>query len=315
MKNKDILNTIKKDIESNTPNIMTKIDLNSIDIKETVVLDHKKGFSFFNLKVLIPVTSFLMVIVIVVALLFNNKPSVLTKDVKVTNKDLVVANYATQALEMDLINSHTLTIFNMAQDIYINRFDKYSILLQEYLNLTNSVVSIVQTNDKQYPYTMNIVYTDFFGKENHYTLKYFEEREIDSDEVEKEMEGIIIFDNITYNFKAEQELEASEEEIEITIKSNDGYEIKIEKEVENNDYQMEYIVKYNNKTILDLIFEVDKNEINFEIKKDNEKYEYVLIELEPYYYEVTIEDTLFTLQINKELKTFNYNKTVFELEI
>lgn len=315
MKNKDILNTIKKDIESNTPNIMTKIDLNSIDIKETVVLDHKKGFSFFNLKVLIPVTSFLMVIVIVVALLFNNKPSVLTKDVKVTNKDLVVANYATQALEMDLINSHTLTIFNMAQDIYINRFDKYSILLQEYLNLTNSVVSIVQTNDKQYPYTMNIVYTDFFGKENHYTLKYFEEREIDSDEVEKEMEGIIIFDNITYNFKAEQELEASEEEIEITIKSNDGYEIKIEKEVENNDYQMEYIVKYNNKTILDLIFEVDKNEINFEIKKDNEKYEYVLIELEPYYYEVTIEDTLFTLQINKELKTFNYNKKVFELEI
>lgn len=315
MKNKDILNTIKKDIESNTPNIMTKIDLNSIDIKETVVLDHKKGFSFFNLKVLIPVTSFLMVIVIVVALLFNNKPSVLTKDVKVTNKDLVVANYATQALEMDLINSHTLTNFNMAQDIYINRFDKYSILLQEYLNLTNSVVSIVQTNDKQYPYTMNIVYTDFFGKENHYTLKYFEEREIDSDEVEKEMEGIIIFDNITYNFKAEQELEASEEEIEITIKSNDGYEIKIEKEVENNDYQMEYIVKYNNKTILELIFEVDKNEINFEIKKDNEKYEYVLIELEPYYYEVTIEDTLFTLQINKELKTFNYNKTVFELEI
>lgn len=315
MKNKDILNTIKKDIESNTPNIMTKIDLNSIDIKETVVLDHKKGFSFFNLKVLIPVTSFLMVIVIVVALLFNNKSSVLTKDVKVTNKDLVVANYATQALEMDLINSHTLTNFNMAQDIYINRFDKYSILLQEYLNLTNSVVSIVQTNDKQYPYTMNIVYTDFFGKENHYTLKYFEEREIDSDEVEKEMEGIIIFDNITYNFKAEQELEASEEEIEITIKSNDGYEIKIEKEVENNDYQMEYIVKYNNKTILDLIFEVDKNEINFEIKKDNEKYEYVLIELEPYYYEVTIEDTLFTLQINKELKTFNYNKTVFELEI
>lgn len=315
MKNKDILNTIKKDIESNTPNIMTKIDLNSIDIKETVVLDHKKGFSFFNLKVLIPVTSFLMVIVIVVALLFNNKSSVLTKDVKVTNKDLVVANYATQALEMDLINSHTLTNFNMAQDIYINRFDKYSILLQEYLNLTNSVVSIVQTNDKQYPYTMNIVYTDFFGKENHYTLKYFEEREIDSDEVEKEMEGIIIFDNITYNFKAEQELEASEEEIEITIKSNDGYEIKIEKEVENNDYQMEYIVKYNNKTILELIFEVDKNEINFEIKKDNEKYEYVLIELEPYYYEVTIEDTLFTLQINKELKTFNYNKTVFELEI
>lgn len=315
MKNKDILNTIKKDIESNTPNIMTKIDLNSIDIKETVVLDHKKGFSFFNLKVLIPVTSFLMVIVIMVALLFNNKPSVLTKDVKVTNKDLVVANYATQALEMDLINSHTLTNFNMAQDIYINRFDKYSILLQEYLNLTNSVVSIVQTNDKQYPYTMNIVYTDFFGKENHYTLKYFEEREIDNDEVEKEMEGIITFDNITYNFKAEQELEASEEEIEITIKSNDGYEIKIEKEVENNDYQMEYIVKYNNKTILDLIFEVDKNEINFEIKKDNEKYEYVLIELEPYYYEVTIEDTLFTLQINKELKTFNYNKTVFELEI
>ena len=61
--------------------------------------------------------------------------------------------------------------------------------------------------------------------------------------------------------------------------------------------------------------ENEKNEINFEIKKDNEKYEYVLIELEPYYYEVTIEDTLFTLQINKELKTFNYNKTVFELEI
>ena len=308
MKNKDILNNIKKDIESNTPNIMSKIDLNSIEIKDTVVLDEKNGFSFFNLQVLLPATSFIMLLVIMVALLFNNKPTVLTKDVKVTNKDLVVANYATQALEMDLINNQTLSNFNKTQDIYINRFDKYSILLQEYLNLTNSVVSIVQTNDKQYPYTMNVVNTDFFGQEYHYTLKYFEEREIDGDEVEKEMEGIIFFNEITYKFKVEQEVEAAEEEIEIKIMSNDGYEIQIEKEVENNDYQMEYIVKYNNKTVLELIFELDKNEISFQIKKNNEKYEYKLSELEPYYYEITIEDTVFKLKINKELKTFDYIK-------
>lgn len=308
MKDKDILKIIKKDIDDNTPNIMNKINLADIDIKEEpVIIKKQKNYSFFNFKILVPVTSFIFVGLLVFSFMYKSPIVIVNEDIKVTTKDKIVANYTTQALDLIDFNNSTLLSMSSNTDKYINDFDENSILLQDYLNLIETTIKITQTSNKKHPYKMEVETKDFFGNVSNYRLEYFEEREEDEDETEKKMTGIIIYQEEVFDFEVDQETDSQESEIEIIIKNKTGFYMEIEKEIELDEYSLEYIIKYGDRNYKKVSFEVKEDEMELQIETNNNKQKFKIRILKEFYYEIKIDDIIFNLEINQVDKTFNYS--------
>lgn len=311
MKKDEILSNIKKDIEINTPDILSKIDFNSIEIDNYVENTSTAKKNFFNLKVLIPITSFVAIFFVLFSVFYKTPIKIINNNIKVTNKDLIVANYTSQALDMVNFNDGTLLSMNYTNQ-YIPIFEKYSILLQQYLELTEVKVEIYQTNNTKYPYTMEVDNIDFFGNKSSYTLKYYEKRKIDDDEVQKKMNGIIIINDVELKFKVEQETESDEEEVEVIITTKEGYQIEIEKEIELDEYTMEYVIKDKKRTILEVILEVEEDEIILMVNDKKTKYQFDIINIEDNIFKVEINKETFYLKIDKVNKTFEYLQELSE---
>lgn len=308
MKDKDILKIIKKDIDNNTPNIMSKINLADIDIKEEqAVIKKQRNYSIFNFKILVPLTSFIFIGILVFSFMYKRPIVIVNEDIKVTNKDKIVANYTTQALDLIDFNNSTLLSMTSNKDKYINDFDKNSILLQDYLNLIETTIKITQTSNKKHPYKMEVETKKFFGEISNYTLEYFEEREEDDDETEKKMIGIIIYQDEVFDFEVDQETDSEESEIEIIIKNKSGFYMEIEKEIELDEYSLEYVIKYGNKNYKKVSFEVKKDEMELEIETNNNKQKFEMTIIDELRYEIKIDDIFFILEIDKANKTFKYS--------
>lgn len=310
MKKEDILKQINKDIEINTPDILSKIDLTSIEIEDTVTELSPSKSKFFNFKILIPVTSFLIILIFTFAFIYKgNSEGIVNDNIRVTNKDQIVANYAVSALELIDVNANTLISLssNNNSDDYIKTFNSYSNIFLEYLGLTDTKVKIFETNDKIHPYTMEIISTDFFGVKHEYVLNYFETREDDDDEVQKEMKGIITYNDLVYTFQVDQELESDEEEIEIVIK-RDNLKIEIEKEVEVDEYKMEYILYINDKEVSKVVFESDEKELVLKVETKDKDYEYEITKIDLNLYLIEIEDYRFELKIDRDNKKIIFSK-------
>lgn len=86
----------------------------------------------------------------------------------------------------------------------------------------------------------------------------------------KEMTGILIYQNVTYQFKSEEEIEADESEIKVTIYENDYNDrLEIEKEFEDGEYQYTYKLYRNDDEYLSVELEVEESEMELIIKKKN----------------------------------------------
>lgn len=310
MKKDPILEKIKNDIEKSTPNILNKIDLSSIKIDNTEVISPQNNKRRLTLKIMIPSLSFAFLFLLVFSFMYKPTTTIINHNIKVTNKDKLVANYAVTAFDIiGGVNTNTPLMQNLktSNAKYHDVFNDHSILMQEYLGLTESVVKITESNDKKYPYTMEIRNNDFYGIETNYILKYNEKREEDDDEIEKKMVGIILYENVTYDFIVDQEQDSEEEEINILIKSKSGFKIEIEKEVELDEYIVEYKIYQNNKEIKKVIFKIEDEEMILEIDSKNESYKFELTEITKYKYNVKSDKYDFILEIDLENKTFIYS--------
>ncbi len=330
MKEKDILKVIKTTITDNTPNIIDRIDLDSIEIAEVEKVEKRRAFSFFKAWPVMAFAMGVLVLALIVVGISTRTPNgggggfpSLTK-VTVTPKDKVVAGYAItgvnlfggssgQAYTLSYNkNTNQTPITSSVSNPVIDDFHDYFYLVEDYLKLSEVNIEIYVNEDEgyNYKYKMIVKTENLFGNVTEYILYYDEERDIDDDEEEKEMTGILIYQNVTYQFKSEEEIEADESEIKVTIYANDYNDrLEIEKEFEDGEYQYTYKLYRNDDEYLSVELEVEESEKELIIKKKNEDdHEFLIVSQPNNTFNITYdEEFIFTLVIDIENKKYIYS--------
>lgn len=313
MKEKDIIKVIKDDIKTNTPNILNKINLDDIEIEPVVETKRKPAFNLASaLRLSLALGVLIIGLVITYTLTRNNNG--ITK-LNVTNKDKVVASYAITGVNIVSSNNQNLRLtnkLNQANDIsFIDEFHKFFYLVEDYLELNKTNITITTNNDNEYNYKMVVTVENIFNETEEYVMYYNENREIDDDEEEKTMVGILIYNQITYNFKSEEEVESDESEIKVIIYKNIyANRIEIEKEFESNEYQYEYTIYESNKEIITIELEVEDNEMEFKIETNEDEHEYIIEKISDNQFKIIYDEEItfhLTIDINNKSYTYNYN--------
>lgn len=307
MKNKDILKIIKSDVEKNTPNILSLININEIEIEENEeIIKSKSRISFFP-KLVFPLTTLILALSLFFVLF--NKNEDIPINVFVTEKDNIVANYTTKAMSMIETNTSTnlkLSTKQTKDNDKITDFHQYISILEESLDLVENNVLIIKNTDNNYQYKMIIESKSFFGNIKSYILYYNENREIDDDEEEKNMEGIILYEGVTFNFRSEQEIESDEEEINLIIYNDSGYKMIIEKEIETSESEYEYKIYQNDKLVKTIKVETNDETIELEIETNNDKLEYFVKWESELLFIIEFNDDIFQLKINLKNRSYLY---------
>lgn len=301
MRKKDILKTIKSDIEENTPNIINKINIDDIEIKPAINNNKESRFNSFKvIKIGLSFGILIIAIIGIYSLIYRNNPGPVN-NLSVTAKDEIVATYVITGINVVASNNNNLLKLNNNSNIdvdYINEFKNYFYLIEDYFEMNENSITITYNDDNEYKYKMNVVTTNVFGKEDEYILYYDEKREVDDDEEEKKMNGILVHNMITYQFRSEEELEKDKSEIKVIIYKDNYYNrIEIEKEIENNEYQYEYAIFNNDNEVLTIELEVEDDEIKLEIESINNDYEYIITKL---------SETDFKIKYDDEIKFYLY---------
>lgn len=316
MKEKDILKTIKSDITKDTPNVLSKINLANIEIKEQPVEKvAAKPFNLFKMfRMAISMAVFIIALVIGYNLLKTDTEH-LSDDITVTTKDEIVASYAVTGVNivassnqnMNLSVNHYLLSTNINDAV--DEFHKYFYLIEDYFGLIDQDITITLNTENNYMYKMVVKTTNAFDFQLEYVLYYNEEREVDEDETEKEMNGILIYNNITYNFYSEEESDTEESEVKVVIfQTNSMNRIEIEKESEINEYQFKYEVFENDDSTLLIELEVEEDEIQLTIEKDNNYYDYYISKLTDIKYEIINDDEMsIILEIDTDNRNYKYS--------
>ena len=322
MKEKAILNKIKSDITKATPNVLSKINLDTIEIKEDPIRKvASKQFNVFKiLRLSISFGVLILAVVIGYNLLKNNNGEYLGEEITVTSKDKIVATYAVTGVNLVTNNNQNINLsftnYLLTTNINstIDNFHKYFYLIEDYFGLIEHQIEISENTENAYQYKMVVATINEFGEKTEYILYYNEEREADKDETEKEMSGILIYNGNTYNFFSEEEIENEESEVKVVIYQDSmDNRIEIEKEYELDEYQFTYEVFENDDTVLLIELEVEESEIKLKIEKDQEDYEYDVIKLSNNKYEILIEnDELIILEVDVLKKEYQYtfNNTI-----
>src|SRR5690554_4873740 len=142
MKEKDILKVIKEDIESKTPNILNKINLDNIEIEPKLETKSKPLFNPFKvLKLSLALGVLIIGLVLTYTLIRNNNSNNITK-LSVTSKDEVVASYAVTGINIVSNNNQSLRLSNNNDLMFINEFHNYFYLVEDYLNLNETNITI-----------------------------------------------------------------------------------------------------------------------------------------------------------------------------
>lgn len=225
----------------------------------------------------------------------------------------LVGNYSYEVQTLNY-NKQITTINKQKQkeisNEMIDEFHKYFYFVEDYLELYNVDIEIYVNEENDYEYKMIVKVEKLFNVFDEYILYYDEKREIDDDEEEKEMKGILIYQNITYNFKSEEELEEGESEIKVIIyEENYNNRVEIEKEVEIDEYQYEYTIYKDNKKHEVVELEVEEGKIELVIEKEDAEHEYTITKINNNNFLITYDDdyifNLFT-DLNEKQYVYEY---------
>lgn len=315
MKEQDILKVIKDDIEQNTPNIINKINLSNIEIEPVVETKRKPLFNLKGaLKLSLALGVLIIGLVITYTLTRNNHNNGIT-NLNVTTKDQVVASYAVTGVNIVNNNNQSIRLSAYNDLTFINDFHNYFYLVEDYLKLNQTNITITTNSENDYQYKMVVRVENIFNETEEYVMYYNENREIDDDEEEKLMNGILIYKDITYNFKSEEEIEEDESEIKVIIYRNIySNRIEIEKEFEGNEYQYEYTIYESNKEVITIELEVKDDEMEFTIEKDEDEHQYIIERINNTEFKIIYDEkTTFQLTIDISNKSYIYtynNQTI-----
>ena len=175
-------------------------------------------------------------------------------------------------------NKEDSNVMNDEENIIIDNFSNLENIIASTLSSFNKETS--DNEDYEYKYTLSLNLYD--GSKEDYIYYYNEYvLEVDDDEVESRLEGIILNDDKTYNLIGFKEVEDYDEE-EVTYKiSSDNSVVIVEKETEDDEESFSYIKYENGKKVLE--FELEKeghsfSEYEIKQKTENKIYKYEIIE-------------------------------------
>lgn len=154
----------------------------------------------------------------------------------------------------------------------------------------NLAKSEEEASDKEeYEKKYSITTTSLNNQQKEY-LFYYNEKILDNDddddddEVNIELSGIVIMDNVTYVMNGKKEVEDDESEMEFKISLDEENYVIIEQEFENDETEFGYSQYHNGKKIYEtsIEYELDKNgKIEFEFEEKTQesktklKYEFI----------------------------------------
>lgn len=327
MKEKTILKIIKDDFELNTPDILNKIDLRSIIIEPTPqVIKRRFNFNIFSQVSLVTAA---LAIGLFIGILISKPKNLLSSPdiVNVTAKDTTVASYVTSGLNLAVSNVNAnINMINISQfnPVTLNNIDTFHDnvgIFEEYLGLNSNNISIITNHMEKsmsnYDYKMIIQNKSILGTSASYVLYYNEKREVDGDEEEKVMKGILIADKLIFNFESEVEIDGGESELKVTI-YNESIKVVIKEELEHDEYSYIFKVYENNTLIKEINFSVEDDEIMLKIKNGIIKTEYYIIKIDELKFLISLgdddEDQSFTLIIDTKNENYKYyyNNSVIE---
>lgn len=146
-------------------------------------------------------------------------------------------------------------------------------------NGSNFNVDVQASDMDEYEHKMTIFMMNMEGETTSYDLYYNEtfeqdddEDDMDTDEFDSILEGIMIIEGVTYHLYGEREVEEGEEELELTAKLDDENYVTLKYEIENDgneqETEFEYEMFVDNQLVkrIEIEFEQDAEETELELK-------------------------------------------------
>lgn len=274
-----LLNELKKEFQTiEVPNFAPQI-------KARYLMEHnqQKKARRFHLGVLFrPIMgSLAIVILVLLIILTNNKttpPVDVTLDEKyhqeITFKSLSAINLLPINNSLNQTNN-LLTLKSTAEEV--DEIHQYMLLVEQALNA--KIVTLTQKSDlKEYQYKDLISMTTPFGLEYEYLFYYnLTVVEIDEDEQEYEIIGIMKFEGNYYHLNGKHEINGDETETKFNATLDDNHWVKIKLASENDEEKYEYEI-YNNGHITEIELDIENDEqepeVKLSIKENKEKVQY-----------------------------------------
>lgn len=193
---------------------------------------------------------------------------------------------AMTAVNLLSMDSSSASILARRSSMTQNEEEKQEILhylefSSKLLNGDNPFMMEESVSDKtEYEKKTIITVKDLQNNNLEYVMYYNEvlEKDDDHDEQEFNINGIIIFDNVSYEIRGERESENDEHEISLTAKLSDTHFVTVEQESENGEIEYQYSVRKDGKASSFSVEIEDKRygqEITIQKEENNKEKEYI----------------------------------------
>lgn len=285
MRKKDMLNSIKSDIESHIPKDAPKMDyalISALRAEEDLgqeSLPKRFRMPIFNLKM---VMSVLLISIIAVGIWVLNTPKGISEVELPSGKDILEqemnvlplsflsnASLLPSAKDRNINQNLSLNLnTNLADVSPMDDLKPFLSLVESILNgKTKPVVEVKVSTNPEYETYVVVQTSDLLGMgfsyELYYNVKSFDKKDDDTTFI---IEGIMIKDGLNYTMYGKKEVESDEETI--TIRSYLDDFTYIETIYETDTEESEYTIKHvkNNQTIYESVLQIESDEEEFEIE-------------------------------------------------
>lgn len=250
MKNKDIKKLIKTNIESHIPESAPKIDFPFATTKTSQSIKRRNSFKWsYGLTFVLSI----LVIALVFSLLFGEDPVVPpTPKQLLTSENEVISFSALSTVSLltstsnELISTQTKTLNTTQQPPIIGYITPYLRMVEEIL--TNDSGMHIVTGDSEYEaYTtfMQFQTKDLLGNTRTYVMHYnliLEEYDVEDEEYEYILEGILLFNNRTFHVIGEKKIENDEESLAFKAMIDDDNYVESFYQIEDDKQVFEFLI-------------------------------------------------------------------------
>lgn len=289
MKKRNIEQKINQEFKSATPDILHKIDFESIEILEPTKPIYKRVFR----PALFPAIATAVIALVAIIILNIGQTSPGTGVVAYSDREESYTLSALSAIsllnqiddEATLDNSYS-TIFlsqifsntgpTLLLDEYLEQLKRNLVIIEPLIGEKESIqFNTVASELEEYSYKVIFSNKDLRNQVIEYTMHY---NEIEVDEDTYLLEGIMIINNIRYILEGEITFEENGFELEVIAHHPNEEETYVEilQEVSDSEHTLEYYVVKNDITLYEseLSFEFDGDEITIEMAYESETVQY-----------------------------------------
>lgn len=285
----DLFEQLRQEFSSlKVPDLKDRIKANYYFNKDVSIKQPKKHF-FFNLKYALSFTLASIILVLAIFGINQITPPPINTPILTTEKQLVSfeAFSAISVMPESQVNNLSFT-YTKPQIQYLNNYNtekeidylhKYMLLIEQVLAIDEGLkIEVVDSDKGEYTNKEIIEISSAFNITNYYTLYYnIINEEVEDDESEYELQGIMIADNLQYQLYGSKEIESNEVSVSLTAILSNNTWVKVSSERKSNKEEFEYEIS-DNGVITKTIMEIEKNdkqvEVELEYETENGKSKY-----------------------------------------